>query len=238
MTATTIATSAKARIAGLLYLIFAALGPFVLIYVPNVLEIDGSPAATASAIAGHETLLRLGIAGDLAAGIMALVVALALYWLFENVDRAQAALVVLLGGLLPCAIYFVNALNWCAALVIVKGDAVVPAFAIGPARDELAMLFMRLNDYGIIVSFVFAGLWLLPIGTLILKSRFLPRFLGWWIIANGIAYLLTVTSAVVFPHYLGVITRIATPVEFGEVALLLWLLIFGAREPVTSTASP
>jgi hypothetical protein len=227
-------TSRKARIAGALYLVFGALGPFVLLYVPNTLEIDGSPAATASAIATHETLLRLGIAGDLAGGLMALVVSLALFWLFEKFDRALATLVVILGGILPCAIYFLNSLNWCAALLIVRGDAVMPAFAAGPQRDELVMLFMRLDDYGVIVSFVFAGLWLLPIGALILKSRALPRIIGWWLIAAGIAYLATVASSLLFPQYLRPIARVATPLEFGELALLFWLLIMGAREPAAA----
>ncbi|MFI5389667.1 MAG: DUF4386 family protein, partial [Candidatus Eremiobacterales bacterium] len=101
-------TSKKARIAGFLYLLLAALGPFLLIYVPSTLVVSGNPSATAANIQTHETLLRLGIASDVLGGVLALAVALALYSLFETVDVKLAWLVVILGGLLPCAIYFLN----------------------------------------------------------------------------------------------------------------------------------
>ena len=77
-------TSTKARIAGLLYLLLAVFGPFLLIYVPNQLVADGNPAATASNIATHEMLLRFGIASDVVGGVLVLAVALALYWLVSD----------------------------------------------------------------------------------------------------------------------------------------------------------
>ncbi|HYK54200.1 MAG TPA: DUF4386 domain-containing protein [Candidatus Eremiobacteraceae bacterium] len=222
-------TSTKARIAGLLYLLLAVFGPFLLIYVPNQLVADGNPAATASNIATHEMLLRFGIASDVVGGVLVLAVALALYWLFEPVDRFQAWLIVILGGILPCAIYFLNSLNWFAALVLVHGDSVAPAFA-GPQRDDLVMLFMRLHHYGVVVSLVFAGLWLLPIGSLIIKSGYVPKFIGWWLILAGMSWLAQSIVPILLPQYSDIASTVGFPFGLGEIAFLLWLLVMGAKE--------
>ena len=225
-------TSKKARIAGFLYLLLAMFGPFLLIYVPSRLVADGNPSATASNIASHEALLRLGIASDLVGGVLVLAVALALYQLFEPVDRFQAWLIVILGGILPCAIYFLNSLNWFAALVLVHGDAIAPAFA-GPQRDDLVMLFMRLHHYGIVVSLVFAGLWLLPIGSLVIKSGYVPKFLGWWLLLAGVSWLAQSLVPIVLPRYEDIVDNVGFPFGLGEIAFLLWLLIMGAKEVPT-----
>lgn len=219
----------KARIAGFLYLLLAVLGPVLLIYVPSTLTAPGDAAATARNIATHESLLRLGIALDLIGGALGLAVALALYQLFETVDVKLAWLVVILGGLLPCAIYFLNSLNWCAALVLVHGDSIAPAF-VGPQRDELVMLFMRLHHYGIVVSFVFAGLWLLPLGALVIKSGFIPKVLGWWLLLAGGSWLVQSIVPIVVPQYADPVNKYSFPFGLGEVAFLLWLLVMGASD--------
>src|SRR5436309_12959451 len=99
------------RVAGLWYLALVVLGPLRLIYIPSKLFVHGNATATANNIAAHETLFRFGIAGDLFTGTMVIFVALALYRLFKGVDQNQAALMVILGGVLPSAIYFFNVLN-------------------------------------------------------------------------------------------------------------------------------
>lgn len=48
------------------------------------------------------------------------------------------------------------------------------------------MLFLRLHHYQIVAAEILWGLWLFPLGALAYKSRFLPRFLGVWLIINGV----------------------------------------------------
>ncbi len=115
-------TVKAARVAGAIYLVDILAGPFVLIYVPSVLVVSANPAATAANIVAHQTLLRLGIVGDLFAGVMSLVLALALYRLFEGVDRFAAGVMVILGGIMIAPIFFLNSLNWVAALVLARGN--------------------------------------------------------------------------------------------------------------------
>jgi len=114
-------TSKNARIAGFLYLLLVFAGPVRLMYIPSTLFVSGNATATANNIAAHETLFRLGIFSDLFSGTIAIFITLALYRLFKDVDRNQAVLMVILGGVMPAAIDFFNVLNDAAALILVRG---------------------------------------------------------------------------------------------------------------------
>jgi hypothetical protein len=91
------------RVAGFLYLLlgFSVFRP---IFIVGKLIVRDNATATARNIATHELLFRAGIVTDLLAGVSCIFVALALYQLLKDVDRRLAALMVILGGLMPCAI--------------------------------------------------------------------------------------------------------------------------------------
>jgi Domain of unknown function (DUF4386) len=226
-----------ARIAGLLYLILVLLGLFSLIYVPERIIVHGNAAATTANIVANESLLRLSIYSELIAIVVELFVSLALYRLFERVDRGQATLLVILGGILPVPIYFMNALNWVGALLMAKGGGVYTALFSVPERQGWVMLFISLHHYGFLASAVFAGLWLLPMGWLTYRSGFLPRFLGIWLIIGGVTYVAQSFVGFVLPQYQDALEKVAFPLELGEIAFMLWLLIVGAREPKLSKAA-
>jgi hypothetical protein len=224
------------RVAGFLYLLLAVAGPVRIVYIPSKLFVHGNATATASNIAAHETLFRLGIVSDLFVGTIVIFVALALYRLFKGVDQNLAVLMVILGGLMPAAIYFFNVLNDAAALMLVRGPDFLSVFE-KPQRDALAMLFLRLHGQGFVDGEIFFGLWLLPLGLLTYRSRFLPRFLGIWLIVNGFAYLVLSFAGLLLPQYENVVSNITFPALTGEVAFMLWLLIMGARPPVPAIAA-
>lgn len=226
-------TNTNARIAGFMFLLLVLVAPFRLIHVPDVLFVAGDATSTVRNIAEHETLFRLGIFSDLLAGLFTLFVTLALYRLFADVDRRLAALVVILGGILPTAIYFFNVVNDAAALLIVRAPDFLSVFD-QPQRDAMAMLFLKLHGQTIGAAMVFWGLWLLPLAGLILRSGFLPRFLGWWLVLNALAYIAQSVTWSLLPRFDDLVTRIAFPLQFGEVALMLWLLLFGARRTLRS----
>jgi len=56
------------RVAGFLYLILVVFAPYRLIYIPSKLFVHGNATTTASNIAAHEFLFRLGILSDLLCG--------------------------------------------------------------------------------------------------------------------------------------------------------------------------
>lgn len=229
-------TRRTARVAGLLYLLMSITGVFSLMYVPGKLIVRGNAGATASNLLAHETLFRLGIVSNLVAATIFIFLALALYRLLKGVNQQHASLMVILVGVqVPLA--FLNELNHLAALLLVRGADFLSVFD-KPQRDALAMLFLKLEGQGSIVSQIFWGLWLLPFGLLVFRSGFLPRILGAWLMVNCFAYLAMSFSGLLLPQHYDMVFRIATPFLLGELAIMLWLLIMGAKpRPLEAAAS-
>ncbi len=216
-----------ARFAGLLYLLLAISAGFGLMYVPSKLVVSGDATATANNILASQALFRLGILGQLIAAVMFVFLAMVLYRLFKGVNQQQAALMVML-VLVQVPIAFLNEVNALASLTLVRGADFLSVFD-KPQRDALAMLFLNLHNRGIVVNEMFWGLWLFPFGLLVWQSRFLPRWLGGWLIINGFAYVAECLTGVWLPQHSSLIAKIALPALFGEMVAIVWLLVVGAR---------
>jgi hypothetical protein len=207
-------------------------------YIPSKLFVAGNATATVDNIAAHEWLFRFGIVADLVCGVILIFLVLAFYRLFKSVNRNLAVLVVILGGVMPALIDFLNTVNDGGALMAVRGADFLSVFD-KPQRDALAMLFLRLHHQAIVGAEILWGLWLFPLGMLVYRSRFLPRFLGVWLIINGLAYVIISFTGLLLPQYYSVVFDRAFPALLGEMALMLWLVIKGAKPPtLDATASP
>jgi hypothetical protein len=230
-------TKNPGRCAGLLYVLISIIGFFAMGYVPDKLIVSGNAAATANNIAASEMLFRLGIAGELIGQAGFIFVALALYDLLKGVNRRHASLMVIL-IVVSIPIAFLNELNSFAALVLVRGADFL-SILDKPQRDALAMLFLNLHGRGFVVAEIFWGLWLFPLSLLVYKSRFLPRFLGVWLALAGFAWVILSLTGVLLPQYQDKVYSYCQPAFFGEIALMLWLLIRGAKPqaPVVATLS-
>src|SRR5713101_3588655 len=156
-------TKNTGRFAGLLYVLFSISGFFAMVYVPSKLIVHGNATATASNIAAHETLFRLGIAAQLIGSAGFIFVALALYDLLKGINRRHASLMVTL-IVVSVPIAFLNELNSIAALVLVRAADFLSIFD-KPQRDALAMLFLNLHFHGFVVAEIFWGLWLFPLAS-------------------------------------------------------------------------
>ena len=220
-------TKKTARVAGFLYLLLVVTAPIGLMYVPGKLIVRGNATATANNILASQSLFRIGILSGLVSAIIFIFLGLALYRLFKGVNQQRASLMVIL-VLSQIPIAFLNEVNSLAALMIVRGADFLSLFE-KPQRDALAMLFLNLHGQGIIVSEIFWGLWLLPFGLLVFRSGFLPRILGLWLILNGFAYLTISFTGLLLPQYQKMVSTNAFPALLGEMAIMLWLLIMGAK---------
>jgi hypothetical protein len=219
------------RVAGFWYLLLVIIGPLRLIYIPNKLFVHENATATVNNIAAHEWLFRFGMAADVVGAVVLIFLTLAFYRLFEGVDKYLAVLVVILGGVMPALLYFVNVVSDGGALMAVRGSGFLSAFD-RPQRDALAMLFLRLHDEQNTAAEMLWGAWLFPLGMLVYRSRFLPRFLGVWLVINGFAYVILCFTGLLLPQYQGKVFLLSQPAMFGELALMLWLVIKGAKPPV------
>ncbi len=224
------------RVAGFWYLLLVVIGPLRLIYIPSKLFVHGNAAATANNIAAHERLFRLGIAADLIGAVVLIFLTLAFYRLFKGVDQYLAVLVVIFGGVMPALIYFVGVVSDFGALTVVRGADFLSVFD-KPQRDALALLFLRLRDHQNTAAEILWGIWLLPLAVLVYRSRFLPRFLGVWLVINGIAYVVLSFTGILLPQYQNKVFLYCQPAFFAEIALMLWLVIKGAKPPALDAAA-
>lgn len=223
------------RVAGFWYLLLSVIAPMRLMYIPNKLFVSGNATATVNNIAAHELLFRLGIVGDLLCGVILIFLVLAFYRLFKGVDQNLAVLVVIFGGVMPALINFVGVVSDFGTLMVVRGANFLSAFD-KPQQDALAMLFLHLRDHQNTAAEILWGVWLLPLAMLVYRSRFLPRFLGIWLIINGLAYIIISLTGVLLPQYQGRVFNVSFPALAGELAIMLWLVIKGARPAALNTA--
>jgi hypothetical protein len=228
-------TNKAARIAGAVYLSMALTAPFSLIYVPSKLIVSGNATATADNILAHETMFRLSTLAELLGQVIFICLGFALYRLLRDVNRTWAWLMVAF-VLVSAGVGFLNALNNIAALILFRGAEFLTVFD-KPQRDALAMLFLRLHSHGHFINEIFWGLWLFPFGLLVFRSGFLPRVLGVWLMINCFGWLALSVTALFFPPYYETAFRLAQPVLFGELAIMLWLLIKGAKVSVPQVDS-
>jgi len=227
--------SKNARVAGFFYLTLLG-APLRLIYIPSTLFVTGNATATANNIAAHELLFRFGIVADLLTATMAIFLTLALYRLLKEVDQGLAVLMVILGSLMSAPIYFVNTVNDVAALLLVRGGDFLSVFD-KPQRDAFAMLFLRLHHHGVLANEILWGLWLFPFGLLVYRSHFLPRILGVLLIINGFAYVAVSLTGFLLPQYESMVGNSVFPAMLGELAIMLWLVIMGAKQQPLAVAS-
>jgi len=229
-------TDKAARVAGLLYPLMGIPAVFSLIHIPRTLIVRGDAAATANNILTHEMLFRLGIVGELFCLVAFLFLAMALYRLLSGVNKTHASLMVIL-VLVSVAIGFVNVVNNIAALTLFRGADFLAVFD-KHQLDALGMLFLRLHSQGIAVNDIFWGLWLFPFGVLVMRSGFLPRILGLLLIVNCFAYVAASLTSLLLPSYANVVSRAILPALLGELWIMLWLLIKGAKVSPLAAAAP
>lgn len=220
--------SKNARVAGLLFILATLVGIVRLLYIPGALIVDGNAATTADNIAANELLFRFGIVSSLLSAVLWLFVTLALYRLLKGVDQELAVLVVILGGLMQVPVFFINSATDAAVLLLVRGGDFL-SIVDQPQRNAFAMLFLNLHHHLDLANAIFWGLWLLPFGLLVYKSRFLPRFFGVWLIMECFAWLAFSITGLLFPGHEDKIFSLSQPLMFAEPATMLWLLIMGAR---------
>jgi len=123
---------------------------------------------------------------------------------------------------------FLNEFNKIAALIILSDADFLSVFE-KPQLDALAYVFLRLHSHGLQAIEIFWGLWLFPFGLLVYRSRFIPRILGVLLFFAGFAYLLSSFTSVVLPQYKATISTFVMVLEFGELPIIFWLLIVGAK---------
>ena len=215
-----------ARQAGLFYILLGLVAPIAILYIPSQIKVKGDAVATLKNIVDKESLFRIGISAQLIGQALSVFVVLLLFKLFKNVHTYKAVGMVILSVVGIPIVFVMEAMN-ITAILIAKGE-IFKSFDATQAQD-MVMLFLKIHDNGMMIVQIFWGLWLLPFGELIIRSGFIPRIFGILLILNGIAYMLASLVFIIWPGSVESFTQYTFPFYFGEVAIMLWLLVKGIR---------
>jgi len=216
-----------ARMAGFFYLMFI----ITLVsasYFRSRIIVFGDTAATANNIMASQELLRLGFVTELLSAVFFVLAAWAIYVLLKPVNKNIALLFLLLnlGGV---AIECINALNLFAALQFLSGANYLSVFQTDQLQ-AMAMSSLNLYTNGFMIAQIFFSTWLLPLGYLVYKSRFLPKFLGILLILDFFGILIWFLQFFLLPEY-GILSYPGLAISFiAEISVSLWLLIMGVKE--------
>jgi hypothetical protein len=218
-----------ARTAGLVYLTVVVSGIVSLAYVPSQLIDPENASQTVANIRASEGLFRVGIAAGFVCFTAFLLLPLVLYRLLGHVSRTAGVLMVTF-AVASVPISLANMANKLDVLTLLSDSDVLQALTSDQLSTEVMLSLARYNR-GLLASAFFWGLWLLPLGYLVLKSRALPRILGVLLILGCIGYLTQVFGSILFASYSGsVVARLATlPASVGEIGTCVWLLVMGAK---------
>ncbi|EAC5804375.1 TPA_asm: DUF4386 family protein [Listeria monocytogenes] len=219
-----------AIIAGITMLVMVVCATFAVGFVSNSLIVKGDASATVSNIFNSLALFRGGLFCWLVILVSDIIVSWALYIFLKQVDNSVA----LLGAwfrLIYCAILGTSILNLVYVLLILSGGS-TPATQSDQLNAQVMLFidaFNKMWSFGLIIF----GLHLLIIGTLILKSGFIPKFLGILLLIAALSYVIVHLLHVFFPQFeqtTGFLENILSlPMALGELAFGIWLLIRGGR---------
>ncbi len=213
-----------ARVAGILYLIMIVCGMAAQL-IRGSLIVPGNGVATASNIMASGSLFRVAFISDLLMATGFLLFAWALYVLLKPVNKNIALLFVLLATA-SVAILCLNLLNQFAILILLSDAGYLAAFG-AVQLNAMVMLFADLQYYGYYIAQISFGLWLVPLGYLVIKSGFLPRILGILLIIAAFGHLSGFLAAFLLPGY----ESFADLAAALEIPFGLWLLVKGVKSP-------
>src|SRR5215210_5399851 len=199
--------------AGIGLALIIVLAPFGVFGAVGALVTPGDAGRTAQDILGSEGLFRWGIASLILVVILDIVVAAALFTVFEPVNRGVSIMAASF-RLAYAAVY----LAAISQLVVALGLLGEPDQALRAVNAYDTVWHVGLNLFGV---------HLLLLGILAYRSDFMPRIFGILLAIAGLGYLADGFGAVLVPGYALDVSRFTF---VGEAALMVWLLTKGSRK--------
>lgn len=226
---TGISQAKAANYARLLYLGVVFFGILAHVIRLNLIE-DDDAAATVDNIKDSELLFRLSFVSDLLMLLCLLMLGQAFYALFKSVDKNYAYLMMLFVTI-SVPLHMVIMLNQFAVVLLLSDSSYLGAFD-DTEINALVMLFLELYTNGYLISQIFFGLWLLPLGYLSIKSGYFPKFIGILVIIGGVCMMMDTFMVFLFPEFYENISDIILGLtSIGELSYILWLWIKGVKLP-------
>ena len=218
------ALAGTARATGLWYLGLAVTGALGYQVVRSQLYVADHPGDTLSNLVEHPSMARLGIVLELAIVLTQALAAVWFYRLFRSIDTFAAGLIAVFGMVNAVAI-----LGSAALLATALDVAEDKSLAVSGGAAATAQLMYVISGHLWGVGGLFFGLWLIPMGWLVVRSRWLPKFLGQLLMIGGVGYVLSTFVTYALVHADLAAGLLTVPATIGELWIVGYLVLFGIR---------
>jgi Domain of unknown function (DUF4386) len=210
------------RTIGWVWIVYFLTGILGTLFTKGIL-VPTDAAATANNILTHASLWRAGFAVDLVSNLIYIALTALLFGFFRRVNPTLALLAAFF-SLVGCTVQIMGDLLRLAPFVVLANPQLANAFG-APQLQAAVLVSVTLYRSVFYIAFVLFACFELVTGFLILRSTFLPRWLGWWWIAGGIGgmtFLWSPLATSIWPLLLAA--------GAGEFVLPVWLLVKGDRD--------
>lgn len=212
-----------ARVTGIWYLLLAISGMVGFLMLHSKIYQTDLPQQTLDNLVNKVSTARIRLLLEL---VIVGSQALAAVWFYR-----------LFRGINPWAAWAVGAFGMMNAVAIMlsaisMGAVIDIANATGTELNDKVVqvqLLSQLIKHAWGVGGIFFGLWLMPMGYIVMTSKCMPFWLGCVLISGGIGYLL-----MTFLGYAGmknpILEFVVLPATVGEFWMIGYLLVFGIRK--------
>jgi hypothetical protein len=215
-----------ARAAGVLYLAMFLLGGAAHLVVRADVYVAGDAASTTSNLVAEAGLFRAALVADIGMATAFALLGAVLHRLLGEVDRSAATAMLVFVGV-GAGMILTNLGFHHASMLVATDPAIASAIGTDGAA-AITLVLMDLHHHGYALAGVFFGLWLLPLGYLVVRSGAFPRPLGYALIAAGVSWIAhTVLGfAIDLP---AVVHALHTVLTLAELWMVLYLVVRGVR---------
>lgn len=210
-----------ARVAGIWYLLLAVSGILgFMVFHPQVYSSD--PVETLTNLTDPDSLARLRLIFELLLVLSQALAALWFYRLFRSISDWKAWAVGI-WGTINAVVIMISAISMAAAIQIANSSA--------QSYDDKMVLIALLGElikHSWNIGGLFFGLWLIPMGHIVVTSKRWPLWLGRVLVLGGVGYIVSTLL-----YYAGVkhslLDVLTIPATLGEFWMIGYLLIYGIR---------
>ena len=210
-----------ARIAGIWYLLLGISGILgFMVFHSQIFVAD--PQQTLKNLVDLESTARIRILLEFVVVTSQALAAVYFYKLFKGINDWAAWTLGIWGTVNSVAI-MVSAMAMATALSMANST-------LHTLEEQVLLvhLMQTVSSHAWSVGGLFFGLWLLPMGYIVIRSKRMPIWLGRVVIIGGIGYLVNTLI-----YYMGIDfeynTLLVIPATIGEFWMIGYLLIFGIR---------
>lgn len=222
-----------AKLAGLISFVQIFLGSFPLYVRSNLID-PAEIQSTITNVASGDMLFRLSMLSDVFVSLTWLSMAMVLFLLFQSVQR-EISICFLVLVVVGVAAIIANITYLSNMLALFDGSADLPAFDQSQ-RESLGMMLFGLFKRGEVAWSIYAGLWLIPLGCVVLKSGYVPKAFGLLLILASLGYVLPALVSYVSPTLAEQFRPLIVGSGLVEISFGLWLLIIGIKSPPNTVA--